>query len=107
MEAILDGTVFQLCPPRGPVFREPPAPVIRELANEALRALSPQFEMLYSEHGRPSIHPSNCCVSCYCQELGPFHHGTSAITVAIVPLIAPIKVFRQCLRRPPRNVIHA
>ena len=40
---------------------------IREVANEALGALSSEFAKLYSGMGRPSIPPECCCGRCCCR----------------------------------------
>src|ERR1044072_6326729 len=49
--------IFSYISPEQRVPKSHPLRPIRELLNEALQALSPEFKKMYSEIGRPSIAP--------------------------------------------------
>jgi transposase len=53
----VQGAVFSYISPEARVPKDHPLRPIRELADAALRRLSPEFEKLYSKLGRPSIPP--------------------------------------------------
>ena len=40
---------------------------IQKIVDEALGALTGEFEKLYAKFGRPSISPENCCARCCCR----------------------------------------
>src|SRR5690348_12977279 len=48
------------------VPKDHPLRPIRQIVDEALGALSSEFEKLYARFGRPSIPPRDCCALCRC-----------------------------------------
>ena len=66
-------TMFSYLSPEERVPEDHPLRSIRQLADRMLKQLSPQFEKMYSEVGRPSIAPEKllralllerCCTRC-------------------------------------------
>jgi transposase len=53
----IQGAVFSYVSPEARIPKDHPLRRIRELADDALRRLSPEFDKLYSRVGRPSIPP--------------------------------------------------
>jgi len=48
------------------VPRNHPLRKMREMVDEALEGLGPDFEQMYSQMGRPSL-PNDCSAPCYCR----------------------------------------
>jgi hypothetical protein len=58
--------IFSYISPEERVPQDHPLHTMRVLVEAVLKALSPQFDRLYSDTGRPSIARKNCCGhSCY------------------------------------------
>jgi hypothetical protein len=53
--------MFSYLSPEERVPRPHPLRAIREMADRALKELSPQFDALYAKTGRPSIAPRSFC----------------------------------------------
>lgn len=53
--------MFSYISPEERVPKDHPLRPIRQLVDEILRALSRDFDALYSKVGRPSIPPNACC----------------------------------------------
>ena len=53
--------MFSYLSPEQRVRPDHPLRAIRLMTDDVLRLLSPRFTTMYSDIGRPSIPPSNCC----------------------------------------------
>jgi hypothetical protein len=54
-------SMFSYVSPEQRVPKDHPLRAIRQLVDEILRELSPEFHRLYAKIGRPSIPPERCC----------------------------------------------
>ena len=59
--------LFSYIRPEQRVPADHPLRPIREMVDTVLRELSPEFNRLYSQIGRPSIPPRSCCARCWCR----------------------------------------
>jgi hypothetical protein len=64
---IATGKLFSYASPESLVPQDHPLRAIHLLVNAALDRLSPAFEAIYAEGGRPSIAPSDCCGQFCCR----------------------------------------
>ena len=56
--------MFSYISPEQRIPEDHPLRPVRQMVDEALEALSPRFEKLYANTGRPSIPPNNCFERC-------------------------------------------
>jgi hypothetical protein len=61
------GAMFSYIAPEQRVSADHPLRPIRQMVDDVLRGLSPQFDAVYARTGRPSIARRSCCAPSCCR----------------------------------------